>query len=414
MAAAKSMSPCAAVNPASGRITSLGRGGNRFSSAIASPAPGAPSLSIRSVAQPATPPAISPAETAYVISIMPATLGTAPPPSPWRTPPTRPAAHHTPAMRENTPARRGRLWETPAAQGFSGLRLEARFPSRALCRGTRLEGACPVGDDLTEKAPPGIDTTTPTFARVYDYFLGGKDNFAADRAGRRHGDAACAGAAVVARGNRAAFMQRAVRYLAAEQGIDQFIDIGSRAAHRGERAPVRADANPGGAGRLRRQRPDRPRARAGAAHRERRRAFIQGDLYEPEKIFTDPALTGMIDLSRPVGVILAAIIHHVPDDRDPAESSPRCSPIPGARQPRDADPPARLGDDPRVGRGRRVLQSGLGGSYFRTPRARAFHGGADHSGAGRRARDRLAARRPAGPLEHPLHSQMAAVLGRKD
>jgi len=80
-------------------------------------------------------------------------------------------------------------------------------------------------------APTGVDTNTPNVARVWDYQLGGKDNFGADRAAADALNEAChrVGAPdghVVARENRD-FIDRAVRYLAGPAGIRQFIDIGA-------------------------------------------------------------------------------------------------------------------------------------------------------------------------------------------
>jgi hypothetical protein len=74
--------------------------------------------------------------------------------------------------------------------------------------------------------PPKIDTSKPHPARIYDYFLGGKDNFAADRETGMKSLEAWPGIRTAARENRA-FLRRAVRYLAAEVGITQFLDIGS-------------------------------------------------------------------------------------------------------------------------------------------------------------------------------------------
>ena len=107
-----------------------------------------------------------------------------------------------------------------------------------------------------ESAPPGIDTSVPHSARMYDYWLGGKDNFAVDRAvgdaidpgDPRHADMA---------GENRNFMHRAARYLVAEQGIRQFLDIGTgipTPPNLHEIAQQIAPETPGG---LRRQRPDR-------------------------------------------------------------------------------------------------------------------------------------------------------------
>jgi hypothetical protein len=74
--------------------------------------------------------------------------------------------------------------------------------------------------------PPEIDTSKPHPARIYDYYLGGKDNFAVDRETGMKSLEAWPGIRTAARENRA-FLGRAVRYLAAEAGITQFLDIGS-------------------------------------------------------------------------------------------------------------------------------------------------------------------------------------------
>ena len=271
-----------------------------------------------------------------------------------------------------------------------------------------------MADDLPESAPPGIDPSTPTFARVYDYFLGGKDNFAADREVADMVMQLVPEAPVVAQGNRVA-IERAVTYMAAELGIDQFVDIGSglptssnvhqfaRAANPAARV-VYVDNDPivlaHGRALL---------TETGVA------TFIQGDLYEPEKIVTHPGLTGMLDLSRPVGVVLAAIIHHVPDDRDPARTvrSLHSFLAPGSHvmltHLHDS------GDDPRVEEAKRVLQSGLGGSYFRhSSEIERFMEGLTILEPGVAHVTAWRPDGPVGPVEHTLHTQMVAVLARKD
>jgi SAM-dependent methyltransferase len=270
-------------------------------------------------------------------------------------------------------------------------------------------------DGSEEKAPvAGIDISTPSFARVYDYFLGGKDNFAVDRQVADMVLQLVPEASVVARGNRTA-IERAVRYLAGELGIRQFIDLGSGLptssnVHQFAKDSIEdarvvyVDNDPivlaHGRALL---------AEDGVA------AVIQADLYEPEKIFSESVLTELIDLSEPVGVILAAIIHHVPDERDPRAV------VQGLH--RFVAPGSHFmlthlhdsGDDPRVEEAKKILQQGLGGSYFRS--AAEIEGfmagltvlepGVEHVTAWR-------PHAPAGLLEHPLHSQMVAVMGRKD
>src|SRR5258708_31528126 len=82
----------------------------------------------------------------------------------------------------------------------------------------------------TQHPPPnGIDTTTPNVARIYDYLLGGKDNFAADREAAKQLIEAIPDVAAIARDNRS-FLGRVVRYLATHGGIRQFLDLGGGSA----------------------------------------------------------------------------------------------------------------------------------------------------------------------------------------
>src|SRR5215467_11826667 len=82
------------------------------------------------------------------------------------------------------------------------------------------------GDPPGGPAVPAFDTRTPHPARIYNYWLGGKDNFEADRDAARAAMAANPGIVADVRANRA-FLARAVRYLVAEAGIRQFLDIGT-------------------------------------------------------------------------------------------------------------------------------------------------------------------------------------------
>src|SRR5438128_4572139 len=82
-----------------------------------------------------------------------------------------------------------------------------------------------TGQNRGNRLPGGIDTTTPNVARIYDYLLGGKDNFAADREAATRLMEAIRDVAAIARDNRS-FLGRVVRYLAIEGGIRQFLDLG--------------------------------------------------------------------------------------------------------------------------------------------------------------------------------------------
>jgi hypothetical protein len=84
----------------------------------------------------------------------------------------------------------------------------------------------PEGADPTDRTPPEIDVSHPHAARMYDYYLGGKDHFEADRTTAEKALQSWSSVRTGVRENRA-FLGRAVRYLAAEAGIRQFLDIGT-------------------------------------------------------------------------------------------------------------------------------------------------------------------------------------------
>ncbi len=166
--------------------------------------------------------------------------------------------------------------------------------------------------------PPDIDTSVAHPARVYDYWLGGKDNFAADRA---LGDAIMAAVPtiqVMARANRA-FLGRVVRYLAAEAGIRQFLDIGTGIPTVGNTHEVAQDVAPD-AHVLYVDNDPIVLAHARAlmtSHPSGATAFIEADLREPQRILADPALAATLDLSRPVALMLVAVLMYFRDEDDP-------------------------------------------------------------------------------------------------
>jgi|SRR5205814_1385414 len=165
-------------------------------------------------------------------------------------------------------------------------------------------------------APENIDISQPSAARVYDYILGGAHNFAVDR---QLGDELIRTSPDVAetmRSNRV-FLRRAVTFLV-EQGVRQFVDIGSGVPTVGnvhevaqaaapESTVVYVDVDP-----------------VAVAHSEAilrgndRAAVICEDLREPERILDQARALGLIDLTRPVAVLLAGVLHFVPDADDPA------------------------------------------------------------------------------------------------
>jgi hypothetical protein len=173
------------------------------------------------------------------------------------------------------------------------------------------------GDAGFEEADqPTFDTSVAHIARVYDYWLGGKDNFAADREAAREAVAAYPDMPSSVRANRA-FLARAVRYVAREGGIRQFLDIGTgiptasnthevAQAAAPESRVVYVDNDPvvlAHARALLTSSPD------GATH------YIDSDLRDTGRILAEAAQT--LDFSRPVGVMLIAVLHLISDEDDP-------------------------------------------------------------------------------------------------
>ena len=168
-----------------------------------------------------------------------------------------------------------------------------------------------------ETGPPQLRTDLPHPARVYDYFLGGKTNFDADRQVAQEIAARLPSVPQAARANRA-FLQRAVRFLA-EQGIDQFLDIGTGIPTSPNVHEVAQAVNP--AARVAYVDND-PIVLAHASallasHPAGRTAYAHADLRDPQAVLAHPAVAGALDLSRPVGLLLVAVLHFLSDAEDP-------------------------------------------------------------------------------------------------
>jgi len=159
---------------------------------------------------------------------------------------------------------------------------------------------------------PRLNTGVPQVARVYDYWLNGKDNFTADRIAGEETIAAFPGIKLSAQANRA-FLRRTVRYLAAAEGIRQFLDIGtglpaannthevSQAAAPESRV-VYVDNDPLVLAHARALLTSSP---------EGVTAYLDADIENTDTILEQTATT--LDFSRPVGIVLLAILHYVPD-----------------------------------------------------------------------------------------------------
>lgn len=164
-----------------------------------------------------------------------------------------------------------------------------------------------------------IDTTKPHSARMYDYYLGGKDHFAIDRETAEKAMLSWPAVRTAVRENRA-FLGRAVRYLASEAGIRQFLDIGAGLPSADNVHEVAQAAAP--QSRVVYVDND-PIVLAHArallkSNSEGRTAYIDADLRQPGQILTSSAVIESLDLSQPVALMLVAVLHFLTDDDDPA------------------------------------------------------------------------------------------------
>jgi O-methyltransferase involved in polyketide biosynthesis len=174
------------------------------------------------------------------------------------------------------------------------------------------------GADASAGAPgaagpqSSLDPSVPNIARIYDYLLGGKDNFAVDREVGDMVIATVPGMLRSAKANRA-FLGRVVRYLAGEAGIRQFLDIGSGMPTVGNTheiaqsvAPasrvVYVDNDPVVLAHARALLDSGPEGVA---------AYVDADLRDPDKIIAGAART--LDLSQPVAIVMLMVLHFVPD-----------------------------------------------------------------------------------------------------
>ncbi|MFB8280006.1 SAM-dependent methyltransferase [Nocardia colli] len=166
--------------------------------------------------------------------------------------------------------------------------------------------------------PTRIDTSVAHEARVYDYWLGGRDNYPADRALADTIANHIPAIRTMARANRA-FLGRAVDYLTREAGITQFLDIGTGIPTAGNTHEVAQRLNP--AARVVYVDNDPivlAHARAlMSSNPQGKTAFIHADLHDPHGILRDESLGATLDLTQPVAIMLVAIMMYFRDEDDP-------------------------------------------------------------------------------------------------
>ena len=169
-----------------------------------------------------------------------------------------------------------------------------------------------------EVAPPGVNINVPHSARIYDYWLGGKDNFAVDRGVGEAMLEAIPNLRHMAGENRR-FVHRVARDLVREEGITQFLDVGTGIPTRPNLHEVAQSIAP----QARVVYVDNDpivlvHARAlMLSSAEGRSEYISADLRDPASILRDRALLGTLDLTEPVGLTLIAILMLLADEEDP-------------------------------------------------------------------------------------------------
>jgi S-adenosyl methyltransferase len=164
-------------------------------------------------------------------------------------------------------------------------------------------------------APDDLDLERPAPARMWDYYLGGSHNFAADRQLAENAMGAWPELPQIARANRA-FLRRAVTLLV-ERGVTQFLDLGSgipTAGHVHEivcalnplARTVYVDSDPVAVAHSRLLLAESPSA-----------TIVHADLRDASAVLADPALQGFLDLGQPTAVLMFAVLHFIPDSDDP-------------------------------------------------------------------------------------------------
>ncbi|WP_433172499.1 SAM-dependent methyltransferase [Actinoallomurus sp. CA-150999] len=170
-------------------------------------------------------------------------------------------------------------------------------------------------DEQVDPSSLGIDTGKPSVARMYDYYLDGKDNYQVDRDAVDRIAQAMPEIRQLARENRA-FLRRAVRYMA-RQGIRQFIDIGSGLPTAGNTHEVAQQIAPDSRVVYVDNDPIVLVHGRALLARDDNTTVATADMREPTSVLEHPNTTKLIDFSKPVGVLLIAMVHFLTEEERP-------------------------------------------------------------------------------------------------
>ncbi|WP_433888141.1 SAM-dependent methyltransferase [Streptomyces sp. CA-111067] len=169
--------------------------------------------------------------------------------------------------------------------------------------------------DRPSWAPKGIDLNVPSVSRIYDYLLGGSHNFEVDREAARKVIEAMPGAPKLGQANRA-MMRRAVQF-AMDRGITQFLDIGSGIPTFGNVHEVAQGIDPAARVVYVDNDPVAVSHSRAVLGENEYAGIAAGDLRDPQSILSHPETRRLLDLGKPVALMLVAVLHFLPDADDP-------------------------------------------------------------------------------------------------
>jgi hypothetical protein len=164
-------------------------------------------------------------------------------------------------------------------------------------------------------APQGIDISVPSVSRIYDYYLGGSHNFEVDREAARRAMEFMPGLPTIMKANRA-FMRRAVKF-AVDEGVTQFLDIGSGIPTYGNVHEVAQNADPAARVLYIDHDPVAVAHSQAVLAGQQNAAIATADLRKPEQILNSSGAAELLDLDRPVALLLVAVLHFLEDEDEP-------------------------------------------------------------------------------------------------
>ncbi|MCF6524256.1 SAM-dependent methyltransferase [Streptomyces sp. JJ36] len=178
--------------------------------------------------------------------------------------------------------------------------------------GTPGTAGASQGSGTARVLSPEVDVTVPSVARMYDYYLGGKDNYAVDRAAVAELDKMAPSTRPLAINNRR-FLQRAVRRLAEDHGIRQFLDHGSGLPTQDNVHQVAQRVDPKSHVVYVDDDPIVLAHGRALLQEDDRTAVIQADMRDTDAIFDHPETRRLIDFSQPVAALFVSVMHCIPD-----------------------------------------------------------------------------------------------------